>query len=121
MENPETPKRRSWAVVRKAQVIGAVTGALLAVGARILLYVCGLVGIADDGAVAATLFGFFLLALWPEYQVERMLGLPKINHPLGEILVTAVNTVLFYLAGTIVGWLVVVLRHLKKRRPLSQD
>lgn len=110
--NPETQNKRGWSVVRKAQVIGILTGVVITVGV-----------IAYDTATAphepvdaAMLLS--LVSLGPTALIGKALGLTlhlyKDNGEGGSgnqlslavvCLVMVVNSLLYFAIGTFIGWI----------------
>src|SRR5437016_11721016 len=104
-------------IIRKAQIIGALSGALLTLG---ILLGAGLP--AGEGELS----GYSSYLLWgvtqlPAYHVYRMVGLKWYignaqETSLGQLLLMLLlNSLLLALMGSIVGWLVKIWRGAKER------
>ena len=110
MENPEAPKRRGWSIVRKAQIIGAVTGALLTVA--ILIFNADATSANPENYGPVILLGLVSFPSLPLLALCKMLGLKFLfdnNHNEGEAsmsldcLLVAVNAISYFVIGTIIG------------------
>jgi len=110
MENPEIPKRcgpTSWSIIRKAQVIGAMTAMLVTIIMLLLLLVAGPVALFFAKLVQSPTISF-LNTVCPKF-IDSLRAQP--DHRLFWFtvwlcLVTAINSCLLFLAGTIIGWLI---------------
>lgn len=106
MENHGILNWRKWSTVRKAQVIGAVTGALITVGTPMLLIGCGMAG---AGSSDSLLLRFYTLVLSPAYNIFQLLRWSwrgDISTALIPwLLAILINSFLLFMGGTAVGWL----------------
>ncbi len=103
---------RRWPIVRKAQVIGAVTGALVTVGIPVLHIIHTTTKATDAAAdyidAAAILWR---VASWPTWKICEPFGWKPFLYTDGGMslvvlgLVVITNAFLFVLVGTLIGWL----------------
>jgi hypothetical protein len=115
VENSENPKKRGWTIVRKAQVIGAVFGALFAI---VVLIYCQI-----NPPRFWDFAGYLLMLVQaPTILICNALGLsPNSLYGKGSgnltngsfCLLVFNNALLFGLLGTIIGWM--RQRHAKRR------
>jgi hypothetical protein len=110
MENPRVLDRKGWSVIRKAQVAFTAFGALLTLAE--LAFDAAKVTIPHDSPFAGFLFSVGLLLTIPADGIARTLG---IQNALGfwgwTLLEIAVNTILAFAVGSLVGWVVAVARY----------
>ena len=114
MENPGVLNWRGWSVVQKAQVIGAATGALITVGMPLILKAY------DDGQFAFLLLWSCGILLWPAGEICNLFGWTwRIEISEGPSLVQSIcaiftNALLFFLFGTLIGWIIFKLKKPRK-------
>src|SRR5688572_4032123 len=115
MENPGILNWRTWSIVRKAQIIGALLGSFGTVGFSLVL------GVFND---PHQMFNFpfvihFLICL-PTWILLRFIGRESVmvgnsdHWPLVALLLMGlVNAILLFVLGTLAGW---ILQRYKNRR-----
>lgn len=106
MENPRILNWRSWSIVRKAQILGALLGILLTFAIRAL-----------DAALAQgdTLISWYMAlpytaTIWVPVEVTRIFGWPwppggSVNSASCLTLIYLTNALLLAAVGTVFGWL----------------
>jgi len=113
MENSENQKRCGWSIERNAQTVGVTVAVLLTISAFI----------TNTGSGSRDPFGgtwiLLAVALWPTEQIYNAFGYTLILWENNQwrvfslCLVFFINSVLLFLAGTIVGCLI---QRLKKKK-----
>ncbi len=103
MENPGILNWRGWSVVRKAQLIGALAGALITVGLPLILKAY------DGGQFAFLLLWSCGLTLWPAAEICNLFGwtwqiqISQGPSWLQTILAIVTNAFLLFLVGTLIA------------------
>ena len=103
MEDSQLLKRKQWSVVRKAQMIAGMLGALITLIMTWPFSRSGS-GPTRDGVASDFLFDAFLFLIRPTVKLCEALGISQ-GHlwlwPLGIL----VNTFLCIIIGTFIGWI----------------
>lgn len=108
MENHGILRCRSWSIIRKAQIFGAIIGSGLTVG----IYLLGLAFGRSE-----TVFSWWMLVpveviFWPTIKLSNLIGWQWHSNSLYDIpisfflLMVCVNSFLLILAGTVGGYIV---------------
>ena len=104
MENPGILNWRGWSPVRKAQVIGAATGAVITVGMPLILKAY------DGGALAFLLLWFEWQIFSPAAVICRLFGWEWQGSSgpswVQTTLAALTNAFLLSFVGTLIGWIV---------------
>ena len=107
MENPEAPKRRGWSIVRKAQIIGALIGAI---GTTTFNLIGDIVHDPHDFSWAGIILIFIDLPTW---LILKLFGQESLLSPdqgrgviLPYFLLGLVNALLLFFVGTFIGLLI---------------
>jgi hypothetical protein len=109
VENPGILNWRRWSAVRKAQVIATATGALatLTMSALDIALRALSLELPRYSAFSDCLFLLFMALTYPAAKIGDLLGIPQsASIWLWTGMAVFVNTFLFFLLGTVVGWLI---------------
>jgi hypothetical protein len=101
MENHGVLKPRRWSTVRKAQVIGAATGAILTAGLRVVLRASDFLGISRD--LGIYLFWCDLLLTVPTDRILTLTGMTGLSERLALSLEILINSLILALIGSVIG------------------
>ena len=103
MENPETPKRRGWSIVRKAQIITGVIGAFVTIIGMIPFPF--LDNLSPHGAASNFRFDVVMYLVTPTAIIADLLGVDQglLSGWIGLFTVVIVNTLLCIIIGTFAG------------------
>jgi hypothetical protein len=100
MENPETPKRHGWPIIRKAQVSGAAMGALL----TILLLGCLWLRFQGGYGYAIFLWVVSLPSVPLFYFLKKPIPNLIANSGTALCILIICNTFSYFVVGTLIGW-----------------
>ncbi len=105
MENRRILNWSAWSILRKAQVIGAISGLLLSLGIQSFF-----VGTAPHELFDSFSILWFIVSAVP-LAIMRAVGIGTIHTGkfgyswITFTLVALINSLLFFVAGSVIGWL----------------
>ena|ERR1700722_17592366 len=107
MENLETPKRCGWSIIRKAQVVTALIGAFVTTAILVINY-CRLLPPSAVNASWFPAFNFlFGIVMRTADTVVKLLGVSATASLFLLVSLAIIsNTLLCFIAGTFIGWLI---------------
>src|SRR6266700_4011704 len=107
---------RSWPIVRKSQLIGALAGGALTIGVQFLIEAFG----SGESLIGLMLVAPWHMILWPALKVSRLFGwvwhLDTVYGVSGRLLCLMVllNSLICLLAGSVVGVVLKLARRWRK-------
>jgi hypothetical protein len=108
----QTKKKRRWSIIREARVTSAMIGAIGTIIFIVRIPVLE-TWLSHHKAASDFAFNLFLILLAPTYWLCHVLGIDPDHVWFLPVMVLVVNTIPCVIAGTLVGYLITVVKKQK--------